>query len=242
MRLSTGSKQRILSLLQLSGARSNVIGFVSTSQEQQAHYEKSELKKFHLGRYGELNDIIELYEINEVIFCSKDLSSQEIINQMLLTNSSNVEYKIAPPESLYIIGSNSINERGDLYLVDIQGINNPVNRRNKRLLDLVACLILMPLTPIFLFAIQSPIGYLNNWLNVFLGNKSWVGLSPNASNAQIKFRKGVLTPLDIFNDSIKDSAVQNRLNALYAKEYKVYNDARIISKGWRKLGRMAVKI
>lgn len=233
----TEEGQRILSLLQLSGARSNVIGFVSTSKQQQEHYEKSELKKFHLGRYSELNDIIELYEINEVIFCSKDLSSQEIINQMLLTNSSNVEYKIAPPESLYIIGSNSINERGDLYLVDIQSINNPVNRRNKRLFDLITCLILLPLTPVVLLGMKSPLGYFKNWLHVFFGNKSWVGLSPNESNAQIKFRKGVLTPLDIFDDSIKDSTVQNRLNALYAKEYKVYNDARIIFKGWRKLER-----
>jgi hypothetical protein len=231
--------QRILSLLQLSGARSNVIGFVSTTHDQQENYERSELKKFHLGRYGELNDIIELYEINEVIFCSKDLSSQEIINQMLLTNQSNVEYKIAPPESLYIIGSNSINERGDLYLVDIQSINNPVNRRNKRLLDIIACVILLPITPILLFGLKSPTGFIKNWLNVFFGNRSWVGLSSNTPNAQIKFRKGVLTPLDIFNGLIKDATVQDRLNALYAKEYKVYNDAKIIFKGWKKLGRVA---
>ncbi len=231
--------QRILSLLQLSGARSNVIGFVSTSKIQQENYEKSELKKFHLGRYGELNDIIELYEINEVIFCSKDLASQEIINQMLLTNQSNVEYKIAPPESLYIIGSNSINERGDLYLVDIQSINNPVNRRNKRLLDLISCVILLPMTPVLLFRVNSPLGFITNWVNVFLGNKNWVGISHNKSNAQMKFRKGILTPLDIFNGSIKDATVQDRLNALYAKEYKVFNDARIIFKGWRKLGRVA---
>ncbi len=229
--------QRILSLLQLSGARSNVIGFVSTSQEQQENYEKCELKKFHLGRYGELNDIIGLYEINEVIFCSKDLSSQEIINQMLLTNQSNVEYKIAPPESLYIIGSNSINERGDLYLVDIQSINNRVNRRNKRLFDLGASVVLMLISPLLIFALPSPLRFIKNWVNVIFGKNSWVGLSQNPTNSQIKFRKGVLTPLDIFNETIFDITVQNRLNALYAKDYKVYNDARIIINGWRNLGR-----
>ena len=90
---------------------------------------------------------------------------------------------------------------------------------------------------VLLFTIKSPFGFLRNWFRVLMGSISWVGLSSNASNSKLKFRNGVLSPLDALPETITDATVQDRLNALYAKEYKVYNDARIISKGWRKLGR-----
>lgn len=48
-----------------------------------------------------------------------------------------LEFKIAPPESLFIIGSNSVEDPGELYVIDINNINKSVNKRNKRFIDLL---------------------------------------------------------------------------------------------------------
>ncbi len=65
--------------------------------------------KNQFAHFGQLREVIEIFKIDEVIFCAKNLSSQAIINQMQQLENSLVEFKIAPSESMFIIGSNSIN-------------------------------------------------------------------------------------------------------------------------------------
>ena len=54
-----------------------------------------------------------------------------------------VEFKIAHPESLSIIGSNSVNTAGDLYVINLNSIAEISNRRLKILLDILISLILL---------------------------------------------------------------------------------------------------
>ena len=53
-----------------------------------------------------LNDIIDIHKIDEIIFCARDNSAQQIIDLMSKTENRHVDFKIAQPESLYLIGSN----------------------------------------------------------------------------------------------------------------------------------------
>jgi len=62
-----------------------------------------------------------------------------------LGDSKKVSYKIAPPESMSIIGSNSIDTAGDLYVIDINSVSKDVNRRNKRVIDISVSFVLLPL-------------------------------------------------------------------------------------------------
>ena len=86
-----------------------------------------------------------------------------------------VDYKIAPPESLSIIGSNSINTSGDLYVIDINAITKMSNRRNKRLLDIIVSFVLLVLYPIDLFFVKNPLQLLVNLFSVLFSRKSLVG-------------------------------------------------------------------
>ncbi len=221
--------QRILSLLQMSGTTSSFIGYVSTKSENN----HGALKDFYLGTIDTLSDIVSLYEANEVIFCSRELTSQQIIQQMLQTNKLDVEYKIAPPESLYIIGSNSINEQGALYFVDLHSISQPASKRNKRMLDIALAIVLFLFSPFLIIVQQYKAGFMTNLLNVFIGKYSWVGLS-NTGISSLK--KGVLSPADSYQEEINLN-VRQRLEALYAKEYRPENDLRIILKSVKLLGR-----
>ncbi|MFI5219771.1 MAG: glycosyl transferase family 2, partial [Bacteroidia bacterium] len=239
----TEEGKRVLSVLNLSGTNFNFIGFVNTHRNNDVQ-NPAENPGYNLGKLDQLKEIIDVYSVNEVIFCAKDITAQQIIGQMQTGMHNDVEYKIAPPESLYIIGSNSINEQGNLYFVDINAINSPVNRRNKRLFDLFVCLFIPLFFPVLIFYIKSVSRVPVNWLKVLTGKFSWIGLSQNLSgsnntiaSANNVFKKGVLTPLDGLNKTNVDENTLSRLNVLYAKEYSVYADFRILMHGIDRLGR-----
>ena len=195
-----------------------------------------------VGLYLEqLQEIIEIYKIDEVIFCAKDLSAQKIIELMSKVGSE-INFKIAPPESLYIIGSNSIDTSGELYTIDINAITKPSNKRSKRLLDVLISLILLVISPINIIPMfRDGWGYFRNIFSVLIGKKSWVGYCKHSTfNIQHStlplIKKGVLSPVDAYkNISVSENNIE-RLNQLYAKDYKVINDLNIILKGYKNLG------
>ncbi|MBK8875739.1 MAG: hypothetical protein IPN13_18255 [Bacteroidetes bacterium] len=77
------------------------------------------------------------------------------------------------PESLFIIGSNSIDDQGDLYLVDVNAVSKRSNKRNKRLLDMGLSLLFLIASPILVFRVKNPAGFFGNIFKVLSGNYSW---------------------------------------------------------------------
>lgn len=196
----------------------------------------------YIGHLNQLTEIIDIYKINEVIFCAKDLPSNVIIDKMSSSSNFQVDYKIAPPESLYIIGSNSINSPGELYVIDINSISKAVNKRNKRMLDFCISFVMLLLFPFLLFTVDKPFGMIKNCIAVLLGKKSWVGYYfPREEDKQKwnlpKIKEAVLNPLDALDKQFVDTPAIQKLNMLYAKDYRLWNDINIVWKGLRDLGR-----
>ena len=233
---------RVLTLLKLSDTSHNFIGFVQPENKLQTSHTENEYEKYFLGNFDRLAEITEVFQVDEIIFCGKDISSQQIIDVMSQVKRHELEFKIAPPESLFIIGSNSVEDPGELYVIDINNINKIVNKRNKRFIDLILALVLLVCSPVMLLLQKNPAGFLANIFKVLAGKISWVGYSKNqgTDNMLPKIRPGVLNPIDALNNIPKEQLTTNRLNSLYAKDYKVYTDLQIIRKGWRNLGRKAV--
>jgi hypothetical protein len=187
-----------------------------------------------------VKEIINIHKINEVIFCAKDVPAQVIIDKMSELKNEQVDYKIAPPESLSIIGSNSINTSGDLYVIDINAIIKKSNRRNKRLFDVTVSLSLLVFYPVALFLVRNPFGLLRNIFLVMFSFASWIGFTPHPAPEENKLpdiKKGVLNPLDAFRNKNIPKETTNRLDLLYARDYKITNDFNILIKGFRNLGR-----
>jgi len=245
MRIDSGNAQRIAivgspdecrrvkGLLNQTGANTSFIGFVNVSNDDVND-------PAFLGRFGQLHDIVTIYSIDEVIFCAKDLPSHDIIDRMAqLGDSRKVSYKIAPPESLSIIGSNSIDTAGDLYVIDINSVSKPVNRRNKRVIDVSLALALLSLSPILMWAMKKPFGFIGNIFSVLVGMKSWVGYAPaNDNNIHLpKIRPGVLNPSDVLPIEQRTAVICGRLNLLYAKDYQVGNDLNVVRNAFRELGK-----
>lgn len=196
-----------------------------------------------LGTLDQLKDITEIYHINEVIYCAKDTSTQQIISSMAQTGSG-VAYKIIPEESLNLLGSNSKNQAGDLITFDINlQIDTIPARRNKRLIDLLLGGLLLVSLPVNILFIKNRAKYLSNLVNVVIGKFTWVGYSStDPSNLDADFplphlKPGVLSPVDDISEYPKDANTISRLDLLYAKDYSMWQDVNIIFRNISKLGK-----
>jgi len=226
--------QRVLSLIMLSGSNTNFIGYAAEKTDQEKEHP---LHSHYLGHPETLVDLISIYEINEIIFCGKNHSSSDIIASMLRIGNDHVEIKIAPPESLFIIGSNSTHENGDLYFVDVPSINNPVNRRNKRIFDICMSLGILILSPILFLFINNKTNFFKNIFMVLFGKISWVGRDQQKDKIFKGLKVGVLSPAMLSEKNKDDGATRERLNALYAKDFKLYNDLKLVLSNIKLLGR-----
>lgn len=97
-------------------------GFIATDDEENLQN--------YIGHIGQLQEIVRINRITELIFCSGSISTADIIRIMLDLSEMDVDYKIAPRESISIIGSNSIHTAGDLYILDANAISKEANRKN----------------------------------------------------------------------------------------------------------------
>lgn len=220
---------RVLDFIRLSDVKTSFIGHIGLN-EQSTNYEDS------IGNFSQLIELIAIYQIDEVIFCAKDIPAQSIIEQMSRISNTDIEFKIAPPESLFIIGSNSINTNGQLYVININSINKASNKRNKRFLDIIVSVVLFILSPLLILIIPTRLGLLKNIFLVLTGKKSWVGYKKTNQKQELpKIKEGILNPVDYLSSQPDETTIY-RLNQLYAKDYKINNDLQIILKSWRLLG------
>jgi O-antigen biosynthesis protein len=225
--------KRVWELLQSSYGNPGFIGLISVASREQKN-------DGFIGSLSQISEIIRVYRIDEVIFCSKSMSHQAIIDQMSSLQDMNVDFKIAPEDSLSIIGSNSINTAGDLYTVNLNAITNVENKRNKRLLDLATCISVTVMLPVLLFLVNKPWGLLRNIFLVAISLRSWVGYIHDENYDKERLphiRKGILNPLDAFGKDKISEEIKQRLNFIYARDYSTNSDLNIIVKGFRQLGR-----
>jgi GT2 family glycosyltransferase len=210
--------KRVSQLLSEVGIAKNLIGFVAPGTSMEA-------ASSALGLMVQLDEIVRIYHIHEVIFCSKDVRSQEIMSWMTRLGPA-ISYKIVPEESVSIIGSSSKDEPGELYTIDIKyNIAQPVERRNKRVFDFGVCLALVITLPVWLLLSRQKSALWHNWWRVFLGQKTWVGYAESPQNKALPaIRTGVFSALHSLHDLKPNAATIARLNFFYAKDWSTGRD------------------
>lgn len=216
--------ERVQNLIYQAQVRNNFIGTVAPN-------EAKDLQTF-LGSIRQLSEIVRIYKINEIIFCSKDITSQAIMDWMTQLGA-NIDYKIVPEESLSIIGSSSKNSRGELYTIEVEfKIATPMNQRNKRVFDVLMSLIALVTFPIGIFIVKKRFSFFKNIFQVLLNRRSWVGYAATDSQQYNlpKIKTGVFSPLDALQLKTVNTPTIDRLNFFYAKDYSVYDDLEIFLK------------
>lgn len=206
---------RVSSVLNRTRIRPEIIGTVSPGAPVGSEY---------LGSLDKLPEILKVYKIDEVVFCAKDISSAEIIKNMTHLSQTGIEYKIAPPESLYIIGSNSIHTSGELYLIHFNSVSRGKNRRLKRLFDILAAFFILILFPVLPLFIRNYGKIFLKALKVLGGKFTWISYCPGVDNSALPFlKKGIFSPCDAMDVEIP-TGIAEGINLDYARDYKMLTD------------------
>lgn len=199
----------------------------------------NETKELGSNFLNKLKGKIKDKNTREIIFCAKDLSYSDIIDFMAKHNNSKAEFKIAHANSHYIIGSTNLNTSGELYTLQSKGINSNQNIRSKKIYDLFSSIFLLLLSPIFILFVEQKGNFYKNIFTVIAGKKSIVGYYPHHNNEMLPpIKKGILNFIDsIKKEEIKKEVNPYKLNLIYAKDYSLGLDFKILLKGFKYLGR-----
>ena len=223
---------RVLGMVQSMNAPHEFVGLVLTEPAEQEN-------SLCIGQVADLAELLAIYHVNEVIFCSRDIPADQIIDWMNRLQEMQVDFKIAPEDTLSLIGSNSIFTAEDLYTIPLQPVYQPRNRRRKRAFDFISALFLVILIPVDVWLVDNKGGFVRNLFAVLSGRKSWVGVHSNAfaSGAPIV---GVLYPADAYPNNAFSDKMVSRLEDIYIRNYLVHNDLTIVAKGFAKLGNQSL--
>jgi len=219
---------RVKQLLNIAKLQFDIIGFVSVNGNN---------NELFIGKTNELSEIVQIHKIDEIVFCSKDISSANVIKNMIALSAININYKIAGPESIAIIGSNSIDTAGDLYEIHLNSIAADINRRNKRLIDVILSIFLFAFFPIFVIIIKKPLQLIKNIALVMFGYRTWVGYSNSNNNLLPKLKQGIISP----QISIIENNNSMQIDLMYAKDYKVSIDIICFFNKFKQLGNNKLK-
>lgn len=230
---SYDESKRIIELLNEISVKRNYLGFISPNSQDVGN-------TLCIGTLDKINEILHIENVDEIIFCAKDISSLEIIAQIASINKE-INFKIAAAEGDAIIGSHSKDSSGELLTYDVGfRINKSYLRRLKRFTDVFVSMLTLVTSPVLIWIQKNKLGFLKNIFWVVIGKKTWVSYSERGSvHAQIPvLAKGVLSPIDnLYVDQKSLTKVFiDRQNYLYAKDYSVLTDLQTIFNSVNSLG------
>lgn len=216
--------QRVTSLLRSTDLKPEFIGLVSV--------ENDEDKEYFVGNVSQIEEIIRIYHVNEVIFCSKSLSQSKIIAIMADLSEANVRFTIAPEVSDFIIGSNTINTPTDIYVMSVNNVASIDNKRKKRLFDLAFALLILLFFPFVVIFCKKHFVALVDDILIILNKRTFVGY--NVKDTKLtelpKLKKSIFSSMENINSKDLDVPTIHRLNLMYANNWNIKTDWDILVK------------
>lgn len=202
------------------------------------HPDKSDDPKC-IGSLNELDRIVQIYKINELVFCSPEVAYSDTIYWMEKLQDKGISFRTVPSNSTFVIGSSSKNQPGDYYSYETDfAITTSESKFNKRLFDVLGSILILLFCPVTLLFIDEKRTAFSNLIRVLRGQISIVGYSENRGG-EVKLpilKKALLNASDSLNEKL-DTNTMARLDFLYARDYNVYKDLTVLLKGFRFLGR-----
>lgn len=206
----------------------NVIGWLAV--------EGDDVPKGFLNHIRRLDEVVKVFQVSEVIFCARDVRADHMMRWMNVIGAG-VDYRILPEGGISIIGSASAAASGELYTMEVRyQIADPVKRRHKRMADLVAGLLLLLLAPLLLWFQGRPSRYLSNAMALVAGLRTLVAYGAEWTRLPA-LKPGIFQPEDAHPRRDLDARTREHLSFLYARDYTVEADLRILTKNLGRLDR-----
>jgi len=191
-----------------------------------------------VGERSRLKACIEIFKIDEVIFCSDCLSNKKILDEMNLLKNQGIEMMIAVPNVEFLIGSQRvIKPHSNPLTHGLRSINLTAIERNKRLVDVLVALTSLISLPLTLLLVDEKLGLVKNIFSVLKGKKTWVGLDQRGLTQDFpKLKQGIIHPLInvIIGSEKKNLSIAE--NVSYLKNYSVVSDIKLILTHFQLIG------
>ena len=214
----------IAGMLQYAGMTERVLGRVSNDPPGSMPV---------LGNINQLPELVKKYQVKEIIFCENGLSFKEIINS-IHTLPGTTRNKFHASGSNSIVGSDSKNTSGDFIANSTTyKLGMPLERRNKRLLDIVVSILFILAAPLLIFIKKGGSAFYKNVFKVLSGKKTWVGYATENNNLPT-IKASVITSTALpkaLNDLPAGSLLKS--DEWYAAGYTAVTDLKKISKGFK---------
>ena len=189
-----------------------------------------------LGTPQQLKELIRFYDIQEIIFCNQDFSTQKILDMMVAVQNSDVAYKILPPGADYLVGPQVIHS--SRYSRQVQyKLQQRSAKTSKQIFDLVSSALLLVSFPLLFWLYKKPGKALGRLLKVVGRQYHMVGyIHPESTDLPV-IKPGLLNMLHRAGDSDETKRMNTSgLDKYYARSYNWDLDLEILLKGWREIG------
>jgi GT2 family glycosyltransferase len=180
-----------------------------------------------LGNINDLDDICRINQIDDIIFCSKDVTASQIMYWMSKLGGK-YQFRIMQASNASIISSYSKNDPGELFTYRIHlNLADVRFLRQKRLFDLIFCFVFLVLFPfLVLFQRKNSPGIIGQLITVLKGERTWIGYgkitSKDENNSLPPIPEGVLTLSEISHAVNKRIPSEEKVlveNIIYARHY-----------------------
>jgi GT2 family glycosyltransferase len=211
----------VKNFLDTNGLEGKLIGRLSFAEEKNAVAPLEKVDKVAITLGAE-----------EILFCIGELSYAEVF-QYTASIKSPLRFRFHAIDSCSIVGSDSDDSNGEAITNEANfNLEQPNNRRLKRLIDIVTALVMLVFFPVHFFFAKKPLHLLQNCFAVLIGKKTWIGYSNANSSSLPRLRQSVIST----NGIISGDGNENSINYWYAKNYEPIQDIRLIVKNYRHLG------
>jgi O-antigen biosynthesis protein len=220
-----------LQLLQNAQLHNFVIGRIAVGTQQEPN---------SIGNIHNLSQLLQVGQISDLVFCEGPTFSFQNIIQLIDANTGAAHFRIMSANSHCMVGSDSKATIGEAFTPEAWfNINQPFQKRRKRITDVVFALIAMLLFPLFVWRKHFSLRYFYHLGAIVWGAKSWIGYAQQQTNLPAlkpaiftHFGQPVYTkPFHYNNEALE------KLDYLYATEYHWLLDVKLLIKqfpNWHK--------
>lgn len=188
-----------------------------------------------LGHPDQLEEALEVYRAEEIIFCNKSLSTRGIMDEMARLMRNGLTFRIVPPGADYLIGPNQIHSAGESQFT--LNLLLPENRLRKRVFDTLFSAALLLLYPFSFWLYRKPVKALSNLWNAFRGKYHLVGYVEDNNPSLPRMKHGLLNMHHILSRRSEPLRTDpGQLDSYYARTYSPGLDLEILMRGFRSLG------
>lgn len=189
-----------------------------------------------LGSSSSIPELLYRLGIKELLFSTQSIPYKTIIQNLDQLSQKKIRFSFLGKEASFVISSSEKHNRGNVFQSEtIPEALQAHHLRQKRLMDLVVCLLLLAGIPFLLLSGNLRTSFFRNWWSVFSGSKSWVGLSHSRFEGH-GLKPGVIQMGDLAGPDADEGLIQS-LDFMYLNEFHPEQEIWTVLKNTRLLNK-----